>query len=113
MLLSVILFQLFYGGKAVEKTTTSEIKKMIEHRDIEKLVVVNKEQAEIYLKKEAIESGRYPKLPKPGTGFGMSTVAKPNYIYNIGDISNFATFIEETQKTCGYTRRMSVSIPIM
>jgi len=101
--LSVILFQFLYGGKTVEKTTTSEIKKMIEHRDIEKLVVVNKEEAEIYLKKEAIESGRYPKLSKPGTGFGMSTVAKPNYVYNIGDISNFATFIEETQKIYSYS----------
>ena len=100
--LSVILFQLFYGGKTVEKTTTSEIKKMIEHRDIDKLVVVNKEEAEIYLKKEAIESGRYPKLQKPGTGFGISTVAKPNYVYNIGDISNFASFIEETQKIYEY-----------
>ena len=49
---------------------------MIASRDIEKIVVVNKDQAEIYLKKEAIESGRYPKLPKPGTGFGMSVFQK-------------------------------------
>jgi len=34
---------------------------MIANHDIEKIVVVNKEQAEIYLKKEALESGRYPK----------------------------------------------------
>jgi len=99
--LSVILFQLFYGGKSVEKTTTSEIKAMIANRDIEKVVVVNKEEAEIYLKKEALESGRYPKLPKPGTGFGYS-MPKPNYTYNIGDISNFEPFILEAQKSAGY-----------
>jgi AFG3 family protein len=99
--LSVILFQLFYGGKSVQKTTTSEIKEMIAKHDIEKLVVVNKEEAEIYLKKEALESGRYPKLPKPGGGFGMS-LPKPNYIYNIGDISNFEPFILEAQKNAGY-----------
>ena len=68
--ISVILFQLIYGSKTVEKTTTSEIKEMIANRDIEKVVVVNKDQAEIYLKKEALESGRYPKMPKPGTGGG-------------------------------------------
>jgi ATP-dependent metalloprotease FtsH len=102
--LSVILFQLFYGGKSVEKTTTSEIKEMIAHRDIEKVVVVNKEQAEIYLKKEALESGRYPKLPKPGTGFGYS-MPKPNYTYNIGDISNFEPFLIEAQKTAGYNEK--------
>ncbi len=102
--LSVILFQLLYGGKAVEKTTTSEIKEMIARHDIEKIVVVNKETAEIYLKKEALESGRYPKLPKPGTGFGYS-VPKPNYTYNIGDISNFEPFLMDAQKTAGYSEK--------
>ena len=101
---SVILFQVFYGGKAVQKTTTSEIKEMIANRDIEKIIVVNKDQAEIYLKKEALESGRYPKLPKPGTGFGMS-VPKPNFTYNIGDISSFEPFILEAQKSAGYTEK--------
>jgi AFG3 family protein len=99
---SVILFQVFYGGKTVQKTTTSEIKQMIANRDIEKLTVVNKEQAEIYLKKEALESGRYPKLPKPGTGFGMS-MPKPDFTYNIGDISNFEPFLLEAQKSANYT----------
>jgi hypothetical protein len=40
---SAILFQVFYGGKQIPKTTTSEIKTMIANRDIEKVVVVNKE----------------------------------------------------------------------
>jgi cell division protease FtsH len=101
---SVILFQLLYSGKVVQKTTTSEIKGMIVNRDIEKIIVVNKDQAEIFLKKEAMESGRYPKLPKPGTGFGMS-LPKPNYTYNIGDISSFEPFILEAQKSAGYTEK--------
>jgi AFG3 family protein len=99
---ALIAFSLFSNGKAIQKTTTSEIKTMIASRDIEKIVVVNKDQARIYLKKEALESGRYPKLPKPGTGFGMS-VPKANYTYNIGDISSFEPFILEAQKSAGYT----------
>jgi AFG3 family protein len=101
---SLILFSLFNNGKTVQQTTTSEIKEMIKNRDIEKIIVVNKDQAEIYLKKEAIESGRYPKLPKPGNGFGIS-LPKPNYVYNIGDISNFEPFLLETQKNEGYTEK--------
>jgi ATP-dependent metalloprotease FtsH len=102
---SLILFSLFNGGKAVQKTTTSEIKAMIANRDIEKLVVINKDQAEIYLKKEALESGRYPKLPaKPGTGFGMS-LPKANFTYTIGDMSSFEPFILEAQKSAGYTEK--------
>ncbi len=102
---SVILFQVLYSGGSVQKTSTSEIKEMIANRDIEKLIVINKEQAEIYLKKEAVESGRYPKLPKPGgTGFGMS-VPKPHFTYNIGDISSFEPFLIEAQKSAGYAEK--------
>ncbi|MCX6255993.1 MAG: ATP-dependent zinc metalloprotease FtsH, partial [Bacteroidia bacterium] len=101
---SFILFSVFNGRKTVEKTTTSEIKGMIANRDIEKVIVVNKDQAEIYLKKEALESGRYPKLPKSGTGFGMS-LPKPNYTYNIGDISSFEPFILDAQKSAGYAEK--------
>ena len=32
---SIILFQLFYSGKTVEKTTKSEIKSMIANREIQ------------------------------------------------------------------------------
>jgi len=99
---SLILFSLLNNGKAVQQTTTSEIKGMISNHDIERIVVVNKDMAEIFLKKEAIESGRYPKLPKPGTGFGFS-LPRPHYTYNIGDIANFEPFILETQKNAGYT----------
>ncbi|MDP3002493.1 MAG: ATP-dependent zinc metalloprotease FtsH [Bacteroidales bacterium] len=102
---SLILFSLLNGGKPVQKTTTSEIKEMIANRDIEKLIVINKDQAEIYLKKEALESGRYPKLPtKPGTGFGMS-LPKANFTYTIGDMSSFEPFILEAQKSAGYTEK--------
>jgi AFG3 family protein len=99
---SLILFQLFYSGKTPEKTTTNEIKQMIASRDIEKIIVVNKDYAEFYLKKEALESGRYPKIPKPGTGFSMS-LPKANCTFNIGDMSTFEPFIIEAQKSAGYT----------
>jgi ATP-dependent metalloprotease FtsH len=102
--LSLIVFSFFNNSKSVQQTTTSEIKSMIANRDIEKITVVNKDQAEIYLKKEALESGRYPKLSKPGTGFGIS-LPKPNFTYNIGDISSFEPFIMEAQKSAGYTEK--------
>lgn len=102
IVLAFIVINLLYTGNAVQKTTTSDIKEMIASRDIEKIVVINKEQAEIYLKKEALESERYPKAHRPGTGFGMSA-PKAHYTYNIGDISNFEPFLLEAQKNAGYT----------
>jgi cell division protease FtsH len=99
---SLILFSLFNNGKAVQQTTTSEIREMIKNHDIEKIIVVNKDQAEIYLKKEALESGRYPKLQKPGTGFGI-LAPKPNFTITIGDLSSFISDFKEYQKSAGYS----------
>jgi|WetSurSiteA1Bulk_404760.scaffolds.fasta_scaffold02682_5 ATP-dependent metalloprotease FtsH len=99
---SFIAINLFYGGKATPKAQTRNLKEMIVNRDIERIVVVNKEVAEIYLKKEAVESGRYPDLPKNNGGRMGLGVPKPNYTYNIGDITTFQPFILEEQKNAGY-----------
>ncbi len=102
---SIIIFQLLYGGKSVPKAQTRDLKEMILNRDIERIVVINKEVAEIYLKKEAIESGRYPNLNRNGNrGMGLG-VPKPNYTYNIADISTFQPFILEEQKKAGYEEK--------
>jgi len=100
---SLIAFSLFSNGKVAKNATKNEIKQMIINHDIEKIVVVNKEIAEIYLTKEALESERYKDLPKPGTGFGIS-VPKPHFTYNIGDITTFEPFIEKEQENAGYTK---------
>jgi ATP-dependent metalloprotease FtsH len=98
---SIILIEILSSGKSSQKATTNMLKDMIANRDIESMIVVNKEQAEIYLKDTAVESGRYENLPKPGNGVGLR-VPKPHFIYNIGDISNFEPFLIETQENAGY-----------
>mgnify|MGYP001079564821 FL=1 len=100
--LSIILFQLLYGGKTVEKVNTGKLREMIYARDIEKIVVVNKDHAEIYLKKEALESGRHEKAARNANSNGLSA-PKPQYIYTIGDLSRFETFLSETEKSAGYS----------
>ncbi len=100
--LTIIAIQLIYGGKSVPKAQMRDIKQMIENHDIEKIVVINKEVAEIYLNKEARESGRYPELSKNNNkGMGLG-VQKPDFSYNIGDITTFQQFILDEQKKAGY-----------
>jgi cell division protease FtsH len=103
LIVSFLAINLFYGGsKTIPKVQIPEIKKMITNRDIERIVVINKEFAEIYLKKEAIESGRYTDLPKNNNskmGFGAP---KANYTHNIGDVAAFQSFLLEEQKKAGY-----------
>jgi hypothetical protein len=68
---AIILFSVFNCGKQVPKSTKSEIKDMIANREIEKIVMVNKDYAEIYLNAKALALEKYSKQPKPGTGFGL------------------------------------------
>jgi len=102
---SFIAINLFYGGKTTPKAQTRDLKEMIANKDIEKIVVVNKEIAEIFLKKEAVESGRYPEIPKNNGGKMGFGLPKPHYSYNIGDIATFQPFILEEQKNAGYEEK--------
>ena len=99
---ALILFNLVFTGNTSQKATTNMIKDMITNHDIKSLVVVNKDQAEIYLTEVAVKSGRYTKLPKPTGGFGLQ-VPKPHFTYMIGDIASFEPFIMDAQKSAGYT----------
>jgi len=102
LIVSFLAINLFYGGKTSPKIQTRELKEMITNRDIERLVIINKEAAEIYLKKEAIESGRYPDLPKNNGGRIGFGVPKPHYTLNIGDLATFEEFLLQEQKAAGY-----------
>lgn len=102
LIVSFLAINLFYGGKPIPKVQTREIKEMITNRDIERIVVINKESAEIFLKKEALESGRYPDLPKKNNGKMGFGAPKANYTHNIGDVATFEDFLLEEQKKAGY-----------
>ena len=98
---SILVFQFMFNSKPAEKITTGELKEMLVNHDVQEIVVVNRDFAEITIKDEAVKAGKYPKLPKSGSNFGLST-AKPIFIYNIGDLSKFETLVIETQKAAGY-----------
>jgi AFG3 family protein len=98
-----IVINLLYGGKSTPKAQTRDLMEMIRNHDIERITVINKEVAEIYLKKEAVESGRYPDIAKNNGGKIGWGVPKPNFSYNIGDITTFQPFMLEQQKEAGYS----------
>jgi len=101
--ISILIFQIMYGGRSVEKINTGKLKDLINDRAIERIVVVNKEMAEIYLTQEALESGNYTKQPKNGTGGSGFSGPRANFTYTFGDISKFETLVSETQQNAGYS----------
>jgi len=69
------------------KTTWFRVQSdMIMANDVERIVVVNKERAEVTLKKEALKSERYKEL-KNNSLFGNEV--GPHYYFEIGDVTQF------------------------
>jgi cell division protease FtsH len=98
--ISILAFNFLYSGRTVKKADQKMIMDMIKNHDIERIVVVNKDHAEIYLNKTALESGRYPDIPKGG---GVSLSApKANFNHTFGTVELFEEFISKAQKEAGY-----------
>ncbi len=83
IIFGIILLQLFiYPPETGRETTFFKFIEMVKKGDVEKLEVINKSRADVYLKKSSIPN--YPKLDKSekkGTG--------PQFTFEIGDMRTF------------------------
>ena len=82
-----------FGGSA-EKTDWRNLKQMLADGDVEKVILVNKETAEIYIKPDRLSQEKY-KDAKKSTGFGQGTA---QYFYNVSDAALFEQKVEEAQE---------------
>lgn len=81
-------------GSSTQKVDWGELRTMLQEQDIEKIVVVNKEEAEIYIKKEALSESKYEDVRNQGyQGAG------PHYTYTIGSYDAFKEDVEKAQET--------------
>ncbi|MCF8368227.1 MAG: ATP-dependent zinc metalloprotease FtsH [Bacteroidales bacterium] len=80
-------------GTGVKEIDWGELKDMLNQQEIEKIVVVNGKEAEIYIKKEALSSSKYDEVREQGyQGAG------PHYKHTIGSYDTFKEDIENAQK---------------
>lgn len=97
----ILLFGLIIGlqfmnwNTPVKSVGWGELKEMIEDGDVDRLVLVNKEFAEVFIKKEKLSDDKYKDV-KSGEGFGNGS--RPQYVYNIGSVENFEKDVTEIQK---------------
>ncbi|HNX67272.1 MAG TPA: ATP-dependent zinc metalloprotease FtsH, partial [Bacteroidales bacterium] len=110
LLLSIVGFELIFSGKEVKKVTQKDVEGMVNHHDIEKIVVIkNRDYAEIYLKKDSIaKSGRYPELAKQKPMAFQGE--RPDFRHNIGSAELFQQFMKDAQQRAGYKDEELVSI---
>ncbi len=102
LLLGFIAIQVLFNGKYTKKASQREIEDMITSHDIEKVVVVNKEQAEIYLKPEALKKEKYSDFARQ-KGFGIQP-PRPQYYHSFGTVELFEEFFSAMQEKAGYTQ---------
>lgn len=74
-----------------EEITWGQLKEMLQKQDVDKILLVNKEIAEIYIKSDKV--GDYPELP---TGPLQGT--DPHYLYTIGSVDKFYENVENVQQ---------------
>lgn len=97
IILIAFLIITFYPQDAAVKTTWQKVKSdMLATHDVEKIIVVNEEIAEVYIRKTALEKENYKKEFKDRIAF--TSEGTPHYYFEIGDVSTFEEKLKETQK---------------
>ncbi len=95
LFLLIIGWSWFGSGEAPVKTNWNDVEKMIAAGDVESIEIVNKEQANVRLKTEAVEKytaqQQYRSIPKRGTQF----------IFNIGDVATFRQDLDRVEEQSG------------
>ncbi len=95
-----LLFIIFLGAQFLmtdggpKKTDWGDLKKMLQDGDVKKVVLVNKEFAEIYLKPEKLEEEKYKDVNKK-SNFGGE---QPQFEYTVISPDKFDEKVAEVQK---------------
>ncbi len=104
LLIALLLWQVsysFFQAKAEEIPLSKFRQEMLANQDIEKIVVINKERAEIFIKKEKLGQGSYAKIPSDQAG--------PHFQVAIGSVDVFDKTLEEAQKDLPNDQRIEMS----
>lgn len=85
----LIALNIFWAQPKARSVDWNRLEKIIRADDLEKIVIINKEKAEIYLKETALSKEDYEKeVPKPAMGLASSG---PHYTHTIGNDEVFET----------------------
>ncbi|HLO90927.1 MAG TPA: ATP-dependent zinc metalloprotease FtsH [Lentimicrobium sp.] len=92
----IIGMQLMSLNTTTKEIGWGEVKRLLQTRQVSKVILVNKEYAEIYIKPDSLKLSRYKDV-RPDESF-MSSTSGPQYIYKIGSVENFEKDIDQAQE---------------
>lgn len=93
--LTFLFLQFFSFNNTTEEINVADFKNnMLLNGHVEKVIVVNKETVEVYIKPSEIGRGRYTDNSTQGWGKQI----KPNFYFRIGSIEHFERQMAEAQQ---------------
>ena len=109
-----IIALLFFGIQILSVNTNTkevswqEVKRdFLLNKEIEKIVVVNRERAEIFIKKEALKKERHKDVSSKS--FGNSENSGPHYFFEIGSVDSFVDQLKEAEMNTDESERITVT----
>lgn len=108
ILLAVLAITMFNRGNKPQEVTWKQFEEeMLRPGDIEKLVVINKEMLEIYIKADRITAPKYKDLYK--RGLGSAPERGPQFFYKIPTVEIFDKRLEEANASLSPELQMDYS----
>lgn len=102
----IVMTLVNFGGGTKETDRKTFENQMLTNHDVEKIVVVNKERVDIYLKPEVLGEERYHDV-SDGKGFGGISGSGPHYYFTIGDVETFERQLLEAQESFPESERIT------
>ncbi len=96
-----------WGGKSADISWQRFEREMLLPGDVEKLVVVNREVVEVYIKADKLKQKKYEDI-KPSS-FSTGENKGPHYFFRIGSIENFEKQLSEIQQNLAYEQQVPVT----
>lgn len=112
MWIYIIMFAVFlifsfmdFGGSSKKITRNQFEKEMLKSGDVDKIVIVNKERVDIYIKADKLSKDKYKDVAKSGP-FGLGGSSGPHYTFEIGDSKAFEDQLQEAQADVDPSKRL-------
>ncbi len=99
LILFLIGLQYFSFSGEIKEIDWNTVENLIEKHDIQKIVVINKKFAEIYIKKEKLNSGDTLYKDVKSKGLGNSANPGPHFLYKFITVDGFRDDIKEAQES--------------
>ncbi len=95
-----------FGNRPRETSWNDFVNNMVKTQDVDKIVVVNKEAVNVYIKKESLKKDYFKKVSNKAFGNGVNE--GPHYSFTIGDVGSFKKDLDEVQKDTPEDQRVNI-----